>query len=183
MELQRTPRLRLLLLVTFGLLSGCASLRPGGALDGAFALISVLDVSQPARKTYPVILQAIDGKRPQGAGAENVPMIASVVVRDSATPNRYDFPVTPGQHYVHLTAVLRPTDEAGYLGLRRHSADNGLAIGLTVEEGKRYVLGAQISGNRIDDWQPVLVAVEDIKNYKRWTNDRASGEGDLKSDR
>lgn len=165
------------------LLTACASFPASRATDGPYAMISVLDISEPARKVYPVILQAIDGKRPQGAGAENVPMIASVVIRENVSPNRYDFPVTPGQHYVHLTAVLRPIDEIGYLGARRRSADNGLAIGLTLEEGKRYTLGARIDGNRIEDWRPVLVAVEVIKNYKRPTNDTTQGEGNLKSDR
>lgn len=110
-------------------------------------------------------------------------MIASVVVAENVVPNRYDFPVTPGEHYVHLTAVLRATDEAAYLGVQRKSADNGFAIGLTVEEGKRYVLGAQIDGSRVDGWRPALVAVEPIKNYKTARKDNASGEGDLKSDR
>lgn len=168
--------------IAFVQVAACA-LYPGSTRNGPHSLISVLDISQPARKTYPVILQAIDGKRPQGAGAPNVPMIASVVVAENVVPNRYDFPVSPGEHYVHLTAVLRPTDEAAYLGVQRRSADNGLAIGLTLEEGKRYILGAQIDGSRVDGWRPALVAVEPIKNYKRSTNSTATGEGDLKSDR
>lgn len=39
-----------------------------------------------------------NGNRPQGAGAPNVAMLASVVMAESVVPDRYDFPVPPGEH-------------------------------------------------------------------------------------
>ncbi|MGB5623843.1 MAG: hypothetical protein WBN65_15225 [Gammaproteobacteria bacterium] len=126
-------------------ITGCAS-NTGG--DVNYAIISTNASDIPA-KIYPAFVARVDDRDITGgtglAGRKQV-------VR-----------VEPGVHKVRLTADLsRATGVLSKPGYTRRDKQPG-DFEVEVEAGKRYFLGAQLTANRLDEWQPVVWRVEDIR--------------------
>lgn len=134
-----------LMVIALTAITGCASSTAG---DADYAIIST-NASDISGKIYPAFLAKVDDREVKGGTGLNG---RKQVVR-----------VEPGVHTVRLTADLSSAtgvlSKPGYTRRDRQPGD----LELEVEAGKRYFLGAQLTANRRDEWQPVVWRVEDIR--------------------
>lgn len=125
--------------------AACASSTAG---DADYAIITT-NASDISGKIYPAYVSKVDDREIKGGTGR---FGRKEVVR-----------VEPGVHKVRLTADLsRATgvlSKPGYTPRDQQPGD----IEIEVEAGKRYFLGAQLTANRRDQWQPVVWRVEDIR--------------------
>lgn len=125
--------------------AGCAS---GTAGDADYAIITT-NASDISAKIYPAYLAKVDDREVKG-GTGRFGRKEAVWVE-------------PGLRKVRIMADLsRATgvlSKPGYTPRDQQPGD----IEIEVEAGKRYFLGAQLTANRRDQWQPVVWRVEDIR--------------------
>jgi hypothetical protein len=125
--------------------AGCASSAPG---DVDYAIITT-NASDIPGKIYPAYLAKVDDREVKGGSGL---LGRQQVVR-----------VEPGVHRVRLTADLsRATgvlSKPGYTPRDEQAGD----VEIEVEAGKRYFMGARLTANRLDQWEPVVWRVEDIR--------------------
>lgn len=126
-------------------ITACASSTAG---DVDYAIIST-NASDISGKIYPAFVSKVDDREVKGGTGLHG---RKQVVR-----------VEPGVHKVRLTADLsRATgvlSKPGYTPRDKQPGD----FEVEVEAGKRYFLGAQLTANRLDEWEPVVWRVEDIR--------------------
>ena len=134
-----------LVATAFMVITACAS-NTGSDVD--YAIIST-NASDIPGKIYPAFVAKVDDREITGGTGL---LGRKQVVR-----------VDPGVHKVRLTADLsRATgvlSKPGYTPRDKQRGD----FEVEVEAGKRYFLGAQLTANRLDEWQPVVWRVEDIR--------------------
>ncbi len=125
-------------------ITGCASSNAGSA---DYAILSTSAADIPG-KIYPAFLAKVDDREITGGSGLNG--------RKSAVR------VSPGTHTVRLTADLSQATGAvpSVYTPRDKQAGN---MQIDVEAGKRYFLGAKLTADRLDEWEPVVWRVEDIR--------------------
>ncbi|MGD8976810.1 MAG: hypothetical protein PVG91_04340 [Gammaproteobacteria bacterium] len=126
-------------------MAACAS---GTAGDADYAIITT-NASDISGKIYPAYVSKVDDREIKGGSGR---FGRKEVVR-----------VEPGVHRIRLTADLSQAtgvlSKPGYTPRDKQPGD----IEIEVEAGKRYFLGAQLTANRRDEWEPVVWRVEDIR--------------------
>ncbi len=144
------------------LLSAAAALAAGGCMearmmspDRHYGVVTTFTSDIPA-KIYPAYIAVIDGKNVQTTAA-----LGGLAGR------KHTFRLSPGDHTIRIVADL--SQATGTLATGVDYTPRGEQPGeikVFVEEGRRYYLGARLTGTRRDDWQPVVWSVQDIENYK-----------------
>jgi hypothetical protein len=107
-------------------------------------------------KVYPAYIAVIDGR--------NVQSTSSV---GGLSGRKHTFRLAPGDHTIRVVADL--SQATGTLNTGVVYTPRGEQPGemkLFVEEGRRYYIGARLTGTRRDEWEPVIWAVHDIENYE-----------------
>lgn len=144
----------LLLVAVSALSGGCMEARMMSP-DRHYGVVTTFTSDIPA-KIYPAYIAVIDGKNVQTTAA-----LGGLAGR------KHTFRLAPGDHTIRLVADL--SQATGTLGTGVDYTPRGEQPGeikLFVEEGRRYYLGASLTGTRRDDWQPVVWSVQDIENYR-----------------
>lgn len=124
--------------------------------------------SVPPTGMHRVVLQDVDGKKPSGAGASNVPPHISLMVVDTfflLRDARSDFDLPPGEHTLGLTAVINKHEAQMFAPNSGHADKGAGTLKLTVQEGKRYYIAAKVNDIQPDKWEAVVYKVEDIEDY------------------
>jgi hypothetical protein len=141
------------LLAAFGLLGGCMEAKMLASSD-PHGIVTTFTSDIPD-KIYPAYIAVIDGKNVQSTSA-----VGGLAAR------KHTFRLAPGDHTLRIVADLR--DATGSLVTGPTYTPRGELPGeikLFVEAGRRYYLGARLTGSRRDEWEPVVWAVRDIENY------------------
>jgi len=125
-------------------ITGCASSNAGSA-DYAILSTSASDIPG---KIYPAFLAKVDDREITGG--------SGLTGRKSAVR------VSPGTHTVRLTADLSQATGAVPSSYTPRDKQAG-NMQIDVEAGKRYFLGAKLTADRLDEWEPVVWRVEDIR--------------------
>lgn len=105
-------------------------------------------------KIYPAYITEIDGRRtPDGGRGPDTLGLDS---------RPQDFELKPGVYRIRLMADLsQATGVLSKSGFTPRGDQSG-EITVHVEAGRTYYLGAQLTGNRRDDWQPIIWNVVDF---------------------
>jgi hypothetical protein len=107
-------------------------------------------------KVYPAYIAVIDGRSVQSTSSVG-----------GLSARKHTFRLAPGDHTIRVVADL--TQATGTLNTGVVYTPRGEQPGemkLFVEEGRRYYIGARLTGTRRDEWEPVIWAVHDIENYE-----------------
>jgi len=146
---------RLLVLMTSAItISACMEARMASS-DRQYGLVTTFTSNVPA-KIYPAYIAVIDGNSVQTTSAVG-----------GLSARKHTFRLPPGDHKLRIVADLR--DATGTLASGTTFTPRGEQPGsleLFVEEGRRYYIGARLTGNRKDEWEPVIWHTEDIENYR-----------------
>lgn len=135
-------------------LSACMEARMASP-DRPYGVVTTFTSNVPA-KIYPAFIAVIDGNSVQSTSA-----VGGLAAR------KHTFQLPPGDHKIRVVADLR--DATGTLASGTTFTPRGEqpgALELFVEEGRRYYIGARLTGSRRDEWEPVVWHVEDIENYR-----------------
>jgi len=125
-------------------ITACAS----SGTDNVDYAVLTTNASDIPGKIYPAFLAKVDDREITGG--------SGLYGRKSALR------VSPGTHTVRLTADLsQATGVVSSTYTPRDKQAGNLEI--DVEAGKRYFLGARLTADRTDEWQPVVWRVEDIQ--------------------
>jgi hypothetical protein len=123
----------------------------------------------PPTDMYRVVLQRIDGAPAPGGSARRVPANVSLMRVDEnfdVSDARSDFPLPPGEHRLSLTAIVdRRLSPVFSLPPSRLADKEAGELTLKVEEGKRYLIAAQVNEIQSGRWEAVVYKVEDIPRY------------------
>jgi len=123
--------------------------------DRQYGVVTTFTSNVPA-KIYPAYIAVIDGDSVQTTAA-----VGGLAAR------KHTFRLPPGDHKIRIVADLRNatgTLESGTTFTPRGQQPGNLE--LFVEEGRRYYIGARLTGARKDEWEPVIWHVEDLENYR-----------------
>lgn len=150
-----TPTLRGLLLVAAAIvIGGCTEASMLGP-DRHYGVVTTFTSDIPA-KIYPAFIAVIDGRNVQSTAAFGDPAL-----------RKHSFRLTPGDHTLRLVADLSQATATFGTGVDyTPRGEQPGVIKVFVEEGRRYYLGARLTGVRRDEWEPVVWSVQDIENYK-----------------
>ncbi|MCG6871438.1 MAG: hypothetical protein LJE84_04030 [Gammaproteobacteria bacterium] len=99
-----------------------------------------------AANIFPAVITRIDG----------------VSVVGAADTGRTAWWLAPGEHTLKLVPLF--DDRAGTIRGARNHRNETSDMKLTVQEGKRYLVGAKITGATFNDWEPVLLSESDLPN-------------------
>lgn len=123
--------------------------------DEPYGIVTTFTSDIP-EKIYPAYIAVIDGDNVQSSSA-----VGGLAGR------KHTFRLAPGDHTIRIVADL--TQATGTLISGTTYTPRGEQPGeikLFVEAGRRYYLGARLTGSRRDEWEPVVWAVHDIDNYE-----------------
>jgi hypothetical protein len=131
--------------------SACLSSKATSYKDYGIITSSPSNISS---KIYPAYITEIDGRRtPDGRRG---PGDLGLRTRQQ------DFELKPGVYQIRLMADLsRATGVLSTSGFTPRGEQPG-EITVHVEAGRKYYLGARLTGSRRDEWQPVIWNVEDL---------------------
>lgn len=122
---------------------GCSQNRVTVAPDSPHGIIAT-GAAQIAKDVYAVRVVEIDGRR--------------------VNPQLKAFWLAPGRHSIRVSAILdRPT--TGLPTRTTNRRDQSGNITLLVEEGRRYVIGAKLFGQRLDEWSAQVITTGKIDGY------------------
>lgn len=122
-------------------LAGCAQRLPTVSPGQPHGMV-LTEAGERADRTYPVQITAINGV--------NVPR-----ERESV------FWIEPGTHVFRVVPMIQSPQ--GVMPVRGAGVDYR-HIEITVEQGRRYILGGKVHGPRLSDWEPVVVRVEEARS-------------------
>lgn len=133
------------------LLAGCVAPKATNYKDYGVITSHPSNVSS---KIYPAYITEINGRRtPDGRRGPGTLGLDS---------RQQDFQLEPGVYKIRLMADLsRATGVLSKSGFTPRDAQPG-EITIHVEGGRKYYLGAQLTGSRRDEWKPVLWNVVDF---------------------
>lgn len=111
---------------------------------------------------YPAYIATVDGKSVNSGDA--IRPTRTGLATGAAGASRHSIRLPPGDHEIRVVADL--TQATGTLSreVRRQQKSVG-TIRIYVEEGRRYYLGARLTGNRRNEWEAVVWKVVDDENY------------------
>jgi hypothetical protein len=98
-------------------------------------------------------------------GADQFKVNVTMINDANVLSKRSSYWISPGEH----TFRLVPTFDGKILSTSRgrlHRKSLAKELVINVEPGKRYSLAAKLTTHKADEWQPVVVDVVEIKNYK-----------------
>jgi len=145
-----------------GLLVLAAAVAIGGCTEASmlspdrhYGVVTTFTSDIPA-KVYPAFIAVIDGRNMQSTAAFGDPAL-----------RKHTFRLAPGDHTLRLVADLSQATATFGTGVDyTPRGEQPGVIKIFVEEGRRYYLGARLTGLRRDEWEPVVWSVQDIENYK-----------------
>ncbi len=141
-------------LAAVGFAGGCMEARMLSS-DEPYGVVTTFTSDIPD-KVYPAYIAVIDGRNVQSTSA-----VGGLAGR------KHTFRLPAGDHTIRVVADL--TQATGTLNTGAVYTPRGEQPGemkLFVEEGRRYYIGARLTGSRRDEWEPVIWAVHDIENYE-----------------
>lgn len=107
-------------------------------------------------KIYPAYIAVIDGRNVQTTSAVG-----------GLAGKKHTFRLSPGDHTIRVVADLSQATGTLVTGtVYTPRGEQPGEIKLFVEAGRRYYIGARLTGSRRDEWEPVVWAVQDIENYE-----------------
>ena len=112
---------------------------------------------------YPAYIATINGKNINSTDAIK-PTRTGLGTGSQIGTNRHTIRLPPGDHEIRLVADLTQATGALSREINNRSGGGG-TIKLYVEEGRRYYLGARLSGGRRGEWEAVVWRVEDDESY------------------
>jgi hypothetical protein len=111
---------------------------------------------------YPAYIATIDGRNINSSDAIR-PTRTGLGTGTGLGTNRHTIRLAPGDHEIRLVADL--TQATGTLSREINTRQSSGTVKIYVEEGRRYYLGARLTGNRRGEWEAVVWKVEDDENY------------------
>lgn len=158
---QARHRAAALLVVAALALAGCMEAR---MLSGEerYGTVTTFSSNIPGG-VYPAYIATINGKNINSTDAIK-PTRTGLGTGSQVGTNRHTIRLPPGDHEIRLVADL--TQATGTLSREISSrSGGGGTIKIFVEEGRRYYLGARLSGGRRGEWEAVVWRVEDDESY------------------
>ncbi len=152
----------LLALAAAGALAGCMEAK---MLSGEerYGTVTTFTSNIPGG-IYPAYIATIDGRNINSSDAIQ-PTRTGLGTGTGLGTNRHTIRLPPGDHEIRLVADL--TQATGTLSREINTRQSSGTVKIYVEEGRRYYLGARLTGNRRGDWEAVVWKVEDDENYDR----------------
>jgi hypothetical protein len=132
-------------------MSACVSSKATNYKDYGVVTSSLSNIPS---KIYPAYITEINGQRtPDGKGAPGELGLRT---------RKQDFQLEPGVYTIRLMADLsQATGVLSTSGFTPRGEQPG-EITVHVEGGRKYFLGARLTGSRRDEWQPVVWNVVDF---------------------
>ena len=141
-------------------LFGAGSLGAAQAVDqfaGGRLCINIISSDIPGG-IYPAYIATIDGRNINSSDAIR-PTRTGLGTGTGLGTNRHTIRLAPGDHEIRLVADL--TQATGTLSREINTRQSSGTVKIYVEEGRRYYLGARLTGNRRGEWEAVVWKVEE----------------------